>query len=95
MKKYKQWLQAVWQAPRRGVAWMIGVYQRTLSPDTGWFKVMFPYGYCPYHPTCSEYGRQAVLRCGLVRGSVLTLWRILRCNPWSKGGDDPVPCAKK
>lgn len=45
-------------------------------------------GRCKYHPTCSQYALDA-LRChGLVKGSVLTGWRLLRCNPWSRGGVD-------
>ena len=46
---------------------------------------------CPYCPTCSEYGLLAVERFGAVKGGALTAWRILRCNPFSKGGFDPVP----
>lgn len=46
---------------------------------------------CPYIPTCSEYGLEAVQRHGAVMGSILALWRILRCNPFSSGGYDPVP----
>ena len=45
---------------------------------------------CKYHPSCSEYAIQALRRYGLVRGSVLAGWRLLRCNPWSRGGFDPV-----
>ena len=44
---------------------------------------------CKYHPTCSAYAVQAVERFGILRGSVLAGWRILRCNPWSHGGYDP------
>lgn len=43
---------------------------------------------CKYHPTCSEYARLAVRELGPARGSALTVWRVLRCNPWSKGGVD-------
>lgn len=46
---------------------------------------------CPYIPTCSEYGLEAVSKYGAFKGGFLTLWRILRCNPFSKGGYDPVP----
>jgi hypothetical protein len=46
---------------------------------------------CPYFPTCSTYGLEAVERYGAFRGGLLTIWRILRCNPFSKGGYDPVP----
>lgn len=46
---------------------------------------------CPYYPSCSEYGLQAVQKHGAFKGSLLALWRIIRCNPFSKGGYDPVP----
>ena len=43
---------------------------------------------CKYHPSCSQYALDALRRFGLVRGSVLAAWRLLRCNPWSHGGVD-------
>ena len=43
---------------------------------------------CKYHPSCSQYALDALRRYGLIRGSVLAGWRILRCNPWSHGGVD-------
>lgn len=46
---------------------------------------------CPYFPTCSEYGLQAVEKYGVIKGGLLAFWRILRCNPFSKGSYDPVP----
>ena len=46
---------------------------------------------CKYIPTCSEYGLQAIEKYGAFKGGFLTVWRILRCNPFSKGGYDPVP----
>ena len=60
----------------------IRLYQRTISPALP--------SRCKYHPSCSEYAVQAVRRYGLVRGVVLAGWRLLRCNPWSHGGYDPV-----
>ena len=46
---------------------------------------------CPYYPSCSQYGLEAIQKYGAVKGSVLAAWRILRCNPFSSGGYDPVP----
>jgi putative membrane protein insertion efficiency factor len=60
----------------------IRLYQRLISPLLG--------SRCKYHPTCSEYALQAVSRYGVARGAVLAGWRILRCNPWSRGGFDYV-----
>jgi len=45
---------------------------------------------CKYHPTCSEYAVEAVRTYGVLKGLVLAAWRVLRCNPWSHGGVDPV-----
>lgn len=68
----------------------IKLYQKTLSPDFGWFRHRYPFGYCKYQPTCSEYCREAVEKHGAARGLSLGFLRVLRCNPWSKGGADPV-----
>ena len=46
---------------------------------------------CPYVPSCSEYGMEAIRVHGAAKGSLLAAWRILRCNPFSHGGYDPVP----
>ena len=46
---------------------------------------------CPYFPSCSQYGYEAIEKYGAFKGSLLAVWRILRCNPFSKGGYDPVP----
>ena len=62
---------------------LIKVYQKTISPYK-WTK-------CPYYPTCSCYGLEAVQKYGAIKGGGLAVWRILRCNPFSKGGYDPVP----
>jgi putative membrane protein insertion efficiency factor len=60
----------------------IRAYQRLLSP-------LLP-RHCKYEPTCSRYAAQAITRYGILRGSVLAVWRLLRCNPFSHGGYDPV-----
>ncbi len=60
----------------------IRVYQRLISPMVG--------ERCKYYPSCSEYAAQAIQRYGILRGLVLAGWRLLRCNPWSLGGVDPV-----
>lgn len=69
---------------------LIRIYQKTLSPDTGWFSYKHPAGHCKYYPNCSEYGYQAVEKHGVLKGIFKIFWRILRCNPFSKGGYDPL-----
>lgn len=77
-------------APRLPILGMIRFYQTTLSPDHGIFKSRHPFGYCKFYPTCSEYAHEAVKRFGVVRGCAKAGWRILRCNPWTKGGVDEI-----
>lgn len=60
----------------------IRFYQRFISPSLP--------RRCKYEPTCSAYAISAVSELGVVRGSIVAGWRVLRCNPWSHGGWDPV-----
>ena len=69
---------------------LIKIYQKTFSPDQGWLKIFFPHGFCRFHPHCSEYSQQAFEKYGTIKGIYLSLWRILRCHPWSKGGIDSI-----
>lgn len=69
---------------------LIRLYQKTLSFDHGPLSVFYFKGFCRFNPTCSEYTYQAIEKHGLPKGGFWGLWRILRCNPWSKGGYDPV-----
>ncbi len=69
---------------------LIKIYQKTLSPDHGWFKHKHPYGYCRFYPTCSSYSIKALEKYGFLKGGVKSVWRVLRCNPWNKGGYDPL-----
>jgi putative membrane protein insertion efficiency factor len=62
---------------------MIRYYQRTISPSLG--------ASCRYLPTCSQYAVEAIETHGAFKGTLLAIWRILRCNPFSRGGYDPVP----
>ncbi len=62
---------------------LIEFYRKYISPRTA--------PSCKFIPTCSQYGLEAIGRFGALKGGLLTLWRILRCNPWSRGGYDPVP----
>lgn len=69
---------------------MIKIYQKTLSFDHGIFLYRYPYGCCRFYPTCSEYAYQALKRHGIIKGAGISIKRILKCNPFNKGGEDPV-----
>jgi len=70
----------------KAVRWVfllpLRAYQRLISPLLG--------NRCKYYPSCSDYAVQAIERFGILRGLVLAGWRLLRCNPFSHGGFDPV-----
>ena len=63
---------------------IIRFYQKYLSGAKGYYS-------CKYYPTCSRYAIEAIEKYGAFKGGLLVAWRILRCNPFSKGGYDPVP----
>ncbi|MEF9916930.1 MAG: membrane protein insertion efficiency factor YidD [Lachnospiraceae bacterium] len=63
---------------------LIKFYRKYLSP-------LKQTTHCIYIPTCSQYGIEAIEKYGACKGGLMTLWRILRCNPFAKGGYDPVP----
>lgn len=67
--------------------YMIKLYKKYISP--------MKRTKCPYTPTCSTYGLEAIEKHGAMKGTVLACWRILRCNPFSKGKYDPVPEPKQ
>ena len=72
---------------KKVLIFLIKTYQMTLSPR-------FSHGSCRYTPTCSQYAIEAIEIHGIFIGCLLAAWRILRCNPFSKGGWDPVPPKK-
>lgn len=67
----------------KAVTFLLKFYKGAVSP---WLPAA-----CRYVPTCSEYAAEAVARHGALRGAVLACRRVLRCNPWGRGGYDPVP----
>ena len=68
---------------------LIKIYQKTLSPDHGWFRNLSGFNCCRFYPTCSQYSHQAIKNYGVKRGSVLSLKRLSRC--WrTNGGYDPL-----
>lgn len=84
------YLKLILNFPKNLSIFFIRIYQKTLSPDHGFLKKMFPHGYCRFTPTCSEYGIEAIKKYGFFKGWSKAIWRILRCNPFNKGGHDPL-----
>lgn len=70
------------QVPKRLALGLIRFYQLGVSP-------LLPPA-CKFYPTCSQYGYEAIAKYGLLKGGARAIWRVLRCNPFSKGGYDPV-----
>jgi uncharacterized protein len=74
----------IWSFPQWVLLALIRGYQaslsRTLPPNT-----------CRFYPSCSHYGYQAIYKHGAIKGGWMTIWRVLRCNPFNPGGYDPVP----
>jgi putative membrane protein insertion efficiency factor len=70
------------RAARIALVTPIVIYQRVISPAIP--------RRCKYEPTCSRYAVESIREYGILRGLVLAGWRLLRCNPWSHGGYDPV-----
>ena len=68
---------------KRPLLALIAAYQRWISPATG--------RRCRYEPSCSSYAAESIRSFGALRGTLLAGWRVLRCNPFSHGGFDPVP----
>ena len=82
--------RALWTAGAPARAVLIGAihaYRATLS---GWLG-----GQCRFYPSCSHYAEEAIRTQGALRGSALAVWRVLRCNPFGKGGVDPAPPSRR
>lgn len=82
MNSIRRGFEFLWLVPRNAVIIFILVWRKLISPLYG--------DVCRYHPSCSAYGLAAFQQRGAVIGTMVTAWRILRCNPWSNGGVDPV-----
>lgn len=68
---------------RRALVLLVDFYRSRISP-------LLP-PLCRFEPSCSAYAREALLRHGAAKGTLLAAWRVLRCNPLCRGGFDPVP----
>lgn len=80
-------LQEVWLAPRNAAIAVMHGYRRVVSPLYG--------DVCRYYPSCSRYAVEAFQRQGLLAGIALTGWRLLRCNPFTRGGIDDAPARRR
>lgn len=68
---------------------LITLYQKTISPGHSAFgRAHHPLGFCKFYPSCSEYAKRAFKEHNALRATLLALFRIVRCNPWSRGGID-------
>ncbi len=67
--------------------WMISLYRLLISP---WLGTA-----CRFEPTCPKYAEQAIIQHGIVKGSYLSMMRIVKCHPWGGSGQDPVPPVEK
>jgi putative membrane protein insertion efficiency factor len=70
--------------PRFLLLGLIRLYQATFSRT-------LPQDTCRFYPSCSHYGYQAIYKYGVIKGGLMAIWRVLRCNPFNPGGIDPVP----
>jgi len=74
----------IWTLPRWILLVLIRGYQAFLSPSLA-------SNTCRFYPSCSHFGYQAIYQYGVLKGGLMTAWRVLRCNPFNSGGYDPVP----
>ena len=74
----------IWNWPRITLLALFRLYQAT-------FAKSMPPNTCRFYPSCSHYGYQAVYKYGVIKGGIMAVWRLLRCNPFNQGGIDPVP----
>ncbi len=87
-KRISVFFGRVYSAVKEAFLFPLKIYRRYLSPLKGSPS-------CRFTPTCSEYAMQAIREWGIIIGSVMAVIRVIRCNPFSKGGEDPVPSRKQ
>jgi putative membrane protein insertion efficiency factor len=91
MKIIKKIFITIYKLPLYASIGLIRIYQFFLSTDHSFWARPDLFRICTYQPSCSEFTRQAILKFGLIPGSILGLKRIIDCNPFSHGGFDPIP----
>ena len=84
-------LKILIEIPKRSVMLLIRIYQKLFSFDHSFWARPDIIRVCVFYPSCSEYTWQAINRFGLIKGSILGAWRVVRCNPLSRGGIEEVP----
>lgn len=80
MKIISKTFKFILKVPRKVEVKLIEIYQKYISPGLG--------HHCKFYPTCSEYTKQAVDKYGIIKGNILGLIRVIKCNPFSQGGID-------
>jgi putative membrane protein insertion efficiency factor len=84
-------IKKIFKLPQLTLVVIIRIYQKIFSPDHSfWSDKFYPNGYCKFYPSCSEYCKKSIKKKGIIKGTLACIWRVLRCNPWSKGGVDKV-----
>lgn len=84
-------MQTILNLPKNLGKLLIRFYQKFLSFDQSFWGKRLGYKVCIHYPTCSQYTYEAIDRFGLIKGSIMGFFRIMRCNPFATGGSDPVP----
>jgi putative membrane protein insertion efficiency factor len=87
----KNIIKYIFSIPKQLGKFLIKIYQNLFSIDQSFWGKRTGIRVCIHQPTCSQYTYEAIDRFGLIRGSVMGFFRVLRCNPLSYGGYDPVP----
>ncbi|HWS24481.1 MAG TPA: membrane protein insertion efficiency factor YidD [Anaerolineales bacterium] len=75
--------KTIWNLPRLVLLAILRFYQMTISKG-------LPPNTCRFYPSCSHYSYQAIYKYGALKGGIMGIWRVLRCNPFNPGGYDPV-----
>jgi uncharacterized protein len=91
METIKKPISTILSIPKWTVMLLIRIYQKLFSFDHSFWAHPHLFRVCVFYPSCSEYTYQAIERFGLIRGGLMGAWRVIRCNPFSKGGIDEVP----
>lgn len=69
---------------------LIKIYQKVFSPDHSWRKIYYPFGFCKFYPSCSQYALESIAKKGVLAGLVKAVGRVFRCRPGQAGGYDPI-----